>query len=64
MFTYSLAISSISATQGSYGGGLEITLSGSGFAGSNTSITICDSSCPITSSIGATSVSCQVCWKL
>ena len=59
-FSYTLSISSISAMQGSYGGGLEITLSGNGFAGSNTSITICNKICPVSNFNGASQVSCIV----
>jgi hypothetical protein len=59
-FTYNLAVSSVSAIEGSFGGGLEITLSGSGFAGSNTSITICNNACVVTSSTSASQVSCKV----
>ena len=59
-FTYTLSISSMSAIQGSYGGGLEITLYGNGFSGLNTSVTICNANCPITNSTGASQVSCKV----
>ena len=46
-FTYRLVINSISKVEGSYGGGLSVTLSGDGFADSNTLVTICNNTCEI-----------------
>ena len=49
--------------QGSYGGGLVITLTGSGFDGKNTVINICGKACPIDSFVSSTQVSCVVSLK-
>ena len=60
IFTYNLVVNSISSQEGSYGGGLELTLIGDGFDDLNTSITICNTSCRI-SNTSNSSIQCIVC---
>lgn len=46
---------------GSYGGGLEISLTGSGFNGDNTVVSICDNPCTISGNTNTFSqVTCKV----
>lgn len=57
-YEFDLQIASTSNSQGSIGGSLSLTISGQGFS-SNTTVTICGSSCPLTQS-SVTSVTCKV----
>ena len=59
-FDYNLQLASISNTQGSYAGGLELVLQGSGFAGLSTVVTICNSPCTVVSFNQFSSVTCKV----
>lgn len=47
-------------SSGSYGGGLIISLTGSGFAGDKTQITICGSACLVSTFTNANQISCIV----
>ena len=60
IFTYNLAINSISSVSGSYGGGLEVTLSGDGFNDSNTLVSICNKKCEISRKPNSTTVTFKV----
>ena len=57
-YAYALAVSSLSASEGSIGGGLSLVLSGSGFS-PNTSVQICSKPCRYTTSTAA-SLTCLV----
>ncbi|XP_040210575.1 fibrocystin-L-like [Rana temporaria] len=46
-FTYELSMTSISPNQGSFGGGLILTIAGSGFDGTLSKVLICNSECKI-----------------
>ena len=62
-YTYQLAITQLSKSQGSIGGGLGLQITGTGFS-SNTNVTICDQPCPLQQESTSTSITCTVCFFL
>lgn len=58
IFTYDLIITSLSQTQGSIGGGLNLTIKGQGFS-FNSKVTICGNSCKLLQS-EINSIACSV----
>ncbi len=61
LFTYTLTVSTISSTEGSYAGGNTLEIVGSGFDPSNTEIRICGNVCSRTSTVPTvTSIECIV----
>jgi hypothetical protein len=58
LFAYSLHVSSVSPTQGSYGGGQAVTVTGDGFNTSSISVTICGQACQSVSVLSNTQLIC------
>ena len=57
-FLYSLQVTSASPTQGSYGGGQNVTVTGDGFDASSLSVTICGQACQSIDIISNTQLTC------
>jgi len=57
-FLYSLQVSSLSPTQGSYGGGQAVTVTGDGFNTSSVVVTICGQPCQSVSVLSNTQLTC------
>jgi hypothetical protein len=57
-FLYSLQVSSVTPTQGSYGGGQVLTVVGDGFSGSNVAVTICNQACQSVTIVSNTQLTC------
>lgn len=57
-FQYALQVSSISPTQGSFGGGQLVTVTGDGFNTSGISVTICSQPCQSVSVVSNTQLTC------
>lgn len=58
LYNHTLTISNISPNEGSYGGGLPLTITGNGFAGNNVTVTICNRSCSSIRVISNTQLTC------
>lgn len=58
-YTHELIVSSITPTEGGYGGGLEVTIFGRGFNTSNISVSICDEICTSVTILSNDELTCQ-----
>jgi hypothetical protein len=58
VFLYSLQVTSVTPSQGSYGGGQLLTVVGDGFSGSNVGVTICSQACQSVTIVSNTQLTC------
>jgi len=58
VFQYLLQVTSVTPSQGSYGGGQVLTVVGSGFSGSDVDVTICNQACQSVTIISNTQLTC------
>ncbi|KAI8520672.1 Fibrocystin-L [Branchiostoma belcheri] len=59
-FTYQLRVDSASPTEGSFGGGQELTVTGAGFDPQLTVVTVCDRACVLVGQPDPSSLTCEV----
>jgi hypothetical protein len=58
VFQYLLQVTSVTPSQGSYGGGQVLTVVGSGFSGSDVDVTICNQACQSVTILSNTQLTC------
>ncbi len=58
VFLYSLQVNNVTPSQGSYGGGQVVTVTGDGFSGSNVGVTICSQVCQSLTIVSDTQLTC------
>ncbi|XP_066271366.1 fibrocystin-L-like [Branchiostoma lanceolatum] len=60
VFEYELSVTSVSPTEGSFGGGQVLTIDGTGFDSEVTSVTVCDQTCEPTAPPQPSQLTCEV----
>ena len=58
-YTHELVVSSVTPTEGGYGGGLQVTVSGRGFNTSNVNVSICDQICTSVTILSNNALTCR-----